>query len=158
MNDQIDPDRAEKLLAAATSEAFAAMAFIDASPMRAGEGLPEAGQDAQCAAIDVMAPLSCRIEMKVPPAIRDRVIDALFSESPERDRKKNAEDSVLEMLNVITGNFLSAYFGSQTEVRLSLRRYLYLDERLPGTAVADLRLNAEGAPLDLTLFSVRYRY
>jgi len=158
VNDQIDPARAGKLLAAATSEAFAEMTFIDVSPIQAGDGLPEAGQDVQCAAIDVMAPLSCRIEMKVPPAIRDRVIDALFSESPERDRKKNAEDSVLEMLNVITGNFLSAYFGPQTEVRLSLPRYLYLDERLPGTAVADLRLNAEGTPLDLTLFSVRYRY
>lgn len=158
MNGQLDPVKAVTLLSSAVSEAFAEMAFLDAAPDSPDAAEPSPEGETQCAAIDVMAPLSSRIEMRVPPAIRDRVIYALFSDCPERDRKKNAEDSILEMLNVIAGNFLSAYFGAQTELRLALPRYLYLDEKLPGTALANLRMNAEGTPFELTLYSVRYRY
>lgn len=158
MTGQLDPVKAGALLCSAVSEAFAEMAFLDAARASESESELPPEEETQCAAIDVMAPLSCRIEMRIPPTIRDRVIDALFSDCPERDRKKNAEDSILEMLNVITGNFLSAYFGPQTELQLALPRYLYLDEKLPGTALANLRMDAEGTPFELTLYSVRYRY
>lgn len=158
MTEQLDPARAGTKLAEAVSVAFAEMAFLDAGPANQGNEELRAGEETQCAAIDIMAPLSCRLELRIPAAIRERVIDALFSDAPERERKKNAEDSILEMLNVITGNFLTAYFGSETELQLSLPRYLFLDEALPGTALIHLRLCAEGIPFEATLYSVRYRY
>ncbi len=163
MNVQLDPDRSARLLAEAASSVFADMAFIDVAEDQengdegAAKGESGAGETT-CAAIDVLSPLSCRIELRFPESLRERIVDILFSESPEQEKKKNAEDSILEMLNVIAGTFLASYFGSGTEVQLALPRCLYLDEELPGTAVADLRLDAEGCAFGLSLYSVRYRY
>jgi len=163
MNAQLDPERARALLTEATSTVFAEMAFIDAglAPERAapdGAARTAIEGDTRCAVIDAMAPLSCRLELRVPAAIHNRIVDSLFSECPEAERKKNAEDSLLEMLNVIAGNFLSGYFGADTELQLSLPRYLYLDEPAQGTVVTRLRLDAEGTPFEMALYSVRYRY
>ncbi len=158
MNVNLDPERAAELLTEATVSVFAEMAFLDAVTIRGGEAVPRDGEGTKCAVIDVMAPLSCRLELRVPAELRDRMVDILFSETPEGQRRKHAEDALLEMLNIITGNFLASYFGAATELQLSLPRYLYFDEELPGTAVADLRLDAEGAPFSVSLQSVRYRY
>lgn len=166
MTGQLDPERAKSLLGQAAAQVFAEMAFIDVNPATDAENEPsrksgnepQPGEETQCAVIDVMAPLSCRLELRIPAGVRERIVENLFSEMPEAERKKNAEDSILEMLNIIMGNFLSAYFGSGTELQLSLPRYRWLAEEMPGTAVANLRLDAEGSPFELALFSVRYRY
>lgn len=168
MNEQLDPVRSAALLSEAASSVFADMAFIDAEPLPSPGEVPAAAAgsgtsgvspgDTTCAAIDVLSPLSCRIELRFTESLRNRIVDILFSESPEQEKKKNAEDSILEMLNVIAGTFLASYFGAGTEVQLALPRCLFPEEELPGTAVAELRLDAEGCPFELSLYSVRYRY
>lgn len=158
MNEQLDPERARRLLNEAASSVFADMAFIDVNTAGGEEESHEGETETQCAVIDVMAPLSCRLELRFTSGVRERIVDNLFSEAPETERRKNAEDSILEMLNIIMGNFLSAYFGSGMELQLSLPRYLWMAEETQGMPVASLRLDAEGSPFALSLYSVRYRY
>ncbi len=160
MTERMDRQRAEELLERATSSVFAEMAFVDAIPAD-GKPLGDGRRDAEptrSAVIDVLAPLSCRMELKMTVALRDRIVDTLFADEPEETRKKSADDALLETLNVMAGEFLSSYFGAGTEIRLSLPRYLYDGESLPGEPVAEARMDAEGEPLVVTLDSVRYRY
>jgi len=154
MSDNIDPEKAALLLADCVSSVFADMAFIDVQKTDAGDPVT----DERCVAIDVLAPVSCRIELRLSGGLRDKIVENLFGDSPDSVQKKNGEDSILEMLNIITGAFLSAYFGAGTEIQLELPQYLYFEEQSPGSVVAKVFMNAEGESLNITLSSVRYRY
>jgi hypothetical protein len=156
MSENLDPDRAGAILADCVSSVFADMAFIDVESGTAGSAQGVGGE--RRAAIDVLSPLSCRIELTINEAIRDRVFDTLFGDASEEEQKKAAEDPLLEMLNIIAGSFLSGYFGSGVDIQLELPRYLYLGEVSPGQTVSSIALDAEGQPLKAAISSVRYRY
>jgi hypothetical protein len=143
------------LLSRAAIACLADMAFIDA---QIESDMIDSGNNYRRAFIDAMAPLSCRIEMTVNDLLRDKIVDTLFYGADEGARKKSADDSLLEMLNVIAGSFLSAYFGPGTDIQLSLPRFVCAGEEVTGQEIADLGLNAEGQPVRVTLSSVRYRY
>jgi hypothetical protein len=165
MSVQLDGERAGRLLARSIAAAFGDMAFIDAQTVsvdsgddgmiRSGTPVPE-GQ--RCAVIEALMPLSCRIEFVTETALRDRIIDTLFGDRDEAVQKKLADDSLLEMLNVVAGSFLSDYFGGDAQIQLELPRLLYLAEAPVGQTVARVVMDAEGTPLTARITSVRYRY
>lgn len=154
MSENIDPVKAAQMLADCVSSVFADMAFIDVQKSETAATV----EDERCVAIDILAPVSCRIELRISRALRDKIVENLFGEAPDSVQKKNGEDSILEMLNIITGAFLSAYFGTGTEIQLELPQYLYFEEQSSGNVVAKVFMTAEGEPLNIALSSVRYRY
>jgi len=154
MSENIDPVKAAGILADCVSSVFADMAFIDVQKTESAAAV----EDERCVAIDVLAPVSCRIELRISRALRDKIVENLFGDAPDSVQKKNGEDSILEMLNIVTGAFLSAYFGTGTEIQLELPQYLYFGEQSSGSTVAKVFMTAEGEPLNITLSSVRYRY
>ncbi len=165
MTEFLEGTKAADLLAESVISAFAGMSFIDATKVSTESGLEPfirpgtpVPDDKRCAIIDILMPLSCRVELVMDIAIRDRIIDTLFSDVPISEQKKLADDSILEMLNVITGSFLSSYFGSDTTIQLELPRLLYIAESPIGQTAARVVLDAEGKSLTATLTSVRYRY
>ncbi len=105
-------------------------------------------------AIDVLKPVSIRIELQFSKALKKKVIDTLF----EGAEQKEADDSLLEILNITTGNFLMAYFGQQVEMKLELPEYLYFNDAAIDTLIASVHFTAEGEPLVASIRSVRYRY
>lgn len=157
MNHKLEPGKTARLLADCVSSVFADMAFIDVQ--EAAESQTEKKTaDERCVAIDVLAPISCRIELRISSGLRDKIVENLFGEAPDAIQKKTGEDSLLEMLNIITGSFLSAYFGAGTEIQLELPQYLYFNDQSQGNSVAKICMTAEGEPLNISLNSVRYRY
>lgn len=165
MNEPLEGERASRLLAESLTAAFGDMAFIDArtvsvdtgesGTIRAGTPVPD-GQ--RCAVIEALMPLSCRIEFVTDIALRDRIIDTLFGDRDAAVQKKLADDSLLEILNVVAGSFLSSYFGGDAAIQLELPRLLYLAESPVGQTVARVVMDAEGIPLTARITSVRYRY
>lgn len=161
MEDTIDRSRASALLMEAMASTFADMAFIDVEPVPpggsrgepspAGEVAP--GTGAARAAIDVLRPLSCRIEIECPASLKER-IEATLSQG----EGGSEEDSLLEILNVAAGVFLTAYFGPGADIKLELPQYLFLSEGAEGTVLAEGSADAEGHALRAVLRSIRYRY
>jgi len=154
------------MLEAAISRVFAEMAFIDAE--RTVRPLPMAQPEAR-AAIDALEPASCSIELRMGDSLRRRIADILFS--GQAGSGTASDDALLELLNVISGSFLTDYFGPGVEIKLDLPRYLYFGDEAPvagrdapgsqasaSRVVAELDLDAEGEPLKAILSSVRYRY
>lgn len=158
MNKHIESGKAGLLLADCVSSVFADMAFIDVQETPEEPEESATKEDERCVAIDVLAPLSCRIELRINKSLRDKIVENLFGEAPDSVQKKNGEDSLLEMLNIIAGTFLSAYFGAGTEIQLELPQYLYFEDQSQGQQVAKVYMTAEGEPLSIALNSVRYRY
>jgi len=158
MRENIESGKATVLLAESVSSVFADMAFIDVQEVFDESSFPDESAEERCVTIDVLSPLSCRIELRINQALRDKIVENLFGGNLDSIQKKNGEDSLLEMLNIITGSFLSAYFGAGTEIQLELPQYQYFNEQSQGQNVAKVLMLAENEPLSITLNSVRYRY
>ena len=150
MNDTLDPARAAGILMEAFSSTFADMAFIDVGPARAKGALI---LDPVRAAIDVLKPVSCRLEIECPASLKERIEETLV-----QGEGGNEEDSLLEILNVAAGVFLTAYFGPGADIKLELPQYLFLSEGAEGTVLAEGSADAEGHALRAVLRSIRYRY
>ncbi len=155
MSDAIDPPRAADLLMGALASTFADMAFIDVEPASFEREISSPVR----VAIDVLKPISCRIEIECPASLKQRIQATLFEGQAEgRTGSPSQDDSLLEILNVAAGVFLSSYFGTGADVKLELPEYLYLSDGSEGAILAEARADAEGEPVRAVLRSIRYRY
>ena len=163
MNDTIDSIKATGLLMEALSIAFGDMAFINVAPMAQGQiASPGAGGAVAVealvrVAIDVLKPVSCRLEIECPVSLKERVESTLFQGGGAR-AGESEEDSLLEILNVAAGVFLTSYFGPGADIKLELPEYLFLSDGSEGETLAEASADAEGEPLRAVLRSIRYRY
>jgi hypothetical protein len=154
MNETMDSARAAVVLMETISSTFADMAFIDVEPAKEGSALAEIETPVR-AAIDVLRPVSCRLEIRCPLSLKARIEATLFQGQGEG---RSAEDSLLEMLNVAAGVFLTSYFGPGADIKLELPQYLFSSEGSEGEVLASANGDAEGEPLRAALTSIRYRY
>jgi hypothetical protein len=159
MNADIDATRAATLLSKAIVAVCADTAFIDVMPARAPIG-PGIGFDG--ASIDVLRPVSCALELYFAPEFGAKVAGTLFSPGATLDEngpsEANARDSILEMLNIAAGTFLSDYCGPGADIKLELPRFLPGGPERSGGEVCSVDFDAEGLPLRAVLRSIRYRY
>ncbi|MBL8966787.1 MAG: hypothetical protein JNG85_07235 [Spirochaetaceae bacterium] len=174
MNENFDREKACACLAETVAAVFADMAFIDAvtlaesiaaepaaEPAAATESAPASSRPGPSSevlercALDVLKPVSCRLELALSPGLHRKIVEILLGES---DVKGGADDSILEMLNVIAGGFLTSYFGLGVEIKLELPRYLFLEDESGGDIVCSADFDAEGERLSAILRSIRYRY
>jgi hypothetical protein len=154
MSETIDPPRAAAALMETLASTFADIAFIDVAPAR---GAWQGNKIAALvrAAIDVLRPVSCRLEIECPFSLKERIEATLFRGQGEG---RGAEDSLLEILNVAAGVFLTSYFGPGADIKIELPHYLYFTDGSEGEVLAEAAGDAEGEPLRAVLRSVRYRY
>lgn len=155
MNGQFDQERARTLLSETISSVFADMAFLDLEEPKAGASTTPARLEVR-AAIDVLKPISWRIELACSQALKSRIEETLSLGGD--DGGQDTGDSILEMLNVAAGSFLTSYFGPGTAIKLELPQYLYFPEDESGEALAEADCDAEGERIRISLRSVRYRY
>ena len=148
MNDTIDAAKAVEALGRATTQVLADMAFIDAPCAPTDETV---AYDV-CAAIDILKPLSCRLELRLPKPLSDSIVETLGAGGPSVD------DAVLEMVNILAGVFISEYFGPGSAIKLELPTFLYESAEDEGVPIATVRGDAEGTPFAAVIRSVRYRY
>jgi len=165
----LDAERAARVLSEIAPSIFGEMAFMDAVPVAVAWG-PEADaasrvEDGVHIAIDMLKPLSCRLELEFPRALSDRMNETLYGPpdaSPEAVAEgcdpEGGDDSTLELLNVLAGSFLSGCFGAGASFKLELPFFIFGAAEVSGPAIARVGLDAEGLPVDLTLRSIRYRY
>jgi len=152
MKESIDALKAVTALCAATTSLFADMVFIDAvctpdsNPER-----PQVPFDV-CVAIDILKPLSCTLELRMPRSLSQQIVDTLGSDEP------GADDAVLEMVNILAGVFISEYFGSGATIKLELPMYVYEPPADGDAPIAVVLGDAEGTRFETLIRSVRYRY
>ena len=158
MIETIDPGKAERSLVDALSSTFAEIAFIDVVPIGAGAREPAASAEPVRAAIDMLKPLSCRLELECPASLLRKIEGNLFQ------GEGAGEDLLLELLNVLAGAFATSCFGAGADVKLELPRYVFSSaeaegpEGSEGAEIAQVLGDAEGERLLAALRSVRYRY
>jgi len=152
MKESIDALKAVSALSAATTSLFADMVFIDAVCVPDGNpDRPRVPYDV-CVAIDILKPLSCTLELRMPGTLSEQIIETLGSDEP------GADDAVLEMVNILAGVFISEYFGAGAIIKLELPMYVYEPPADEDAPIAVVLGDAEGARFETLIRSVRYRY
>jgi len=128
----LDVHKAQAALREAAVSVFAEMTFMDAlvpppeaekqglssgTAIRGASAVNEGAPAVEGvhAALDVLKPLSCRMEILLTRPLADRIVDILYGEADiefKDDKTKapplsnrNRDDSILEILNVLAGNF-----------------------------------------------------
>lgn len=157
MKDTFQREKAAQILQECISSVLADMAFMDALPNTSPE-TPQDNKERLNASIDILTPLSCNLEISTSRLLCKRIVDILYFDTEETIKHKLAEDTLLELLNIIAGQFLSSYFGQGADIQLELPRLVYIqDDRNKETAV-QVSMNVEEELFIATLSSVRYRY
>ncbi len=152
MKESIDADKAVTALCAATTSLFADMVFIDAvCTPDDNPDHPLVPYDV-CVAIDILKPLSCTLELRMPRTLSTQIVETLGSDDP------GADDAVLEMVNILAGVFISEYFGPGATIKLELPMYVYEPPADEDAPIAVALGDAEGTRFETMIRSVRYRY
>lgn len=159
MTESFDPARAAAALTESVQTVLADMVFLDAEP-RSAEGGPEFGDNR--AAIDVLKPASFRLELRMTPDFAAKVAAIILCDetagSEPSAGASRGDDTILEILNIIAGTFVTRYFGAGTVPRLELPQFKYFADGTEGREICSLDFDVEGLPLRVILSSIRYRY
>ncbi|GAB1483921.1 hypothetical protein MASR2M78_27380 [Treponema sp.] len=161
----LDSATAKRALFEAASAVFGEMAFMDANPIETEHKME---MDTIRVAIDMLKPLSYRLELEYSSSLAVKIADTLYGEAevaldedenmPSALADRSRDDSSLEMLNVMAGTFLSSCFGAGTPFKLELPFFQFGEADVSGPVIARVDLDVEGLPASLILRSIRYRY
>ncbi|HUX13802.1 MAG TPA: chemotaxis protein CheX [Spirochaetia bacterium] len=153
MNESFEIEKARTALLASVQGTFAEMVFTDVTLSSLGE---ISDVEDSCASIDILKPLSTQVVCLFPRALIEKFMEILIPDHPANVQEK--DDSVLELLNIIAGNFLTNYFGHRVDSKLQLPQFHFGAVEGEGVALFVLNLDAEGIPFRVALRSVRYTY
>jgi hypothetical protein len=153
MIEPLKPDKARESLTQAVIKTFEEMAFIDVveSPGASGNLKYENGF-----CIDLLKPISSKIILFLSEGLKKKIVENIFSTDTESLEVNQGDDCILEILNVLAGKFLSAYYGKNIEYKLEFPQvFMDLDEK---DEYISVNLNAEGFDCKIILNTIRYRY
>ena len=104
MNGLINIEKACISLPLAVSEAFGVMAFLDVI-----ESAPEEYEYRYKIKIDILKPFLLKISFHFMDDLKNKIIDNVYGEEAVRLNEKAKDDCLLELMNVLAGNFMSFY-------------------------------------------------
>jgi len=142
-----DPDT-RSALERTVVESFSEMAFIDAVPTQPGEIAVS-----HIMHLQFSGPESGELVLHLPHGCKQRIVENIYGEDWNNLHSSEIDDCLLELLNVIAGNFLQVLFGDTTTYDISLPQLLFDDSKLRGEFV-ECFFDAEG---DLMKSSFRIR-
>lgn len=139
----------EKSIEESMQQTFEAMAFIDVEFDTAAQGDFAAGQLMH---ISFTEPIEGEMVLMLSKECKMKIIENIYGQDWTEVDATAVDDCLLEMLNVIAGNFLNFYCGYRTKHNLSLPNLIFdLEEVHDQKEAQFFYFDAEGAPLKVSL-------
>lgn len=163
MTEELDALKAHQALEETVIAVLADMVFLDCRSLAA---LPDSSartlQAGQSTALTILKPLSLQLELQVGAGFGPLVRHILFPAAATAQPDPSTEaDLLLELTNVLAGNFVKRYFGPDAREQFELPRWLPptgLPDFDEGGLIAEAWFDAEGQALRARLRSIRFRY
>jgi CheY-specific phosphatase CheX len=147
--DTINGMTLEKSIEESMKQTFEAMAFIDVEVDEATEREFTAGQLMH---ILFSEPIDGEMVLILSKDCKMKIIENIYGEDWTEVDPTAVDDCLLEMLNVIAGNFLNFYCGYRSKHNLSLPNLIFdLQETHDQKDARLFHFDAEGAPLKVSL-------
>lgn len=128
----------------AVQMSFGEMAFIDAVPLK---DLEEEVDTHQILFLDFQEPARGWIALFLPLALKKQISENIYAKDWGELNSEEIDDCLLELLNVLGGNFLSLYAGGDTRHNLSFPQVLFDEGEVPeDDSILSSSFDGEGIP------------
>lgn len=137
-----------EVLTEAVKKTLSDMAFVDAEPM---EDSAELTGTSHIIAISYDAPERGSIALVLPLECKREIVENIYGEEWERLDSEEIDDCLLEIVNVLAGDYLSRRYGPDVKRDLSLPRVVFDAAELEDSSNAEkLYFDAEGVAFLVT--------
>ncbi len=133
----------------AVKSTFADMVFMDVSETAE----VELTHYSQIIHITVMEPEYLDIVLWLPFEIKKEITETVYGKEWGDISDSEIDDCLLEVLNVLTGNFLVEYVGSDIKYSISIPEVLFDESEIEMKNVRDVFFDAEGKPMRVSIIS-----
>lgn len=158
MDYNFDLDKARQAMILAIVKTFSDMAFIETVEDPDPAGKDETPMEQNILIIDILKPISGSVMLYLPDNLKDKIILNVFAKDSSEVKENEKDDCLLEILNVLSGNFLNSYYGKVVGYKIELPQLQVGQENHPQEPFFLIHMNAEGILFKVAMNSVRYRY
>ena len=139
-----------KALNESVLKGFFDMAFIEVIPMSSVD-VPDPIHYTNIFAIGSTAPEIIQLQFFLPVECKKMIVENIYTKMWEEITSSLVDDCILEMINVVGGNFFSQYFGDQLRYEMGLPHILFDDSDVDEGKV--FLFNAEGIFFKISVVS-----
>jgi CheY-specific phosphatase CheX len=144
----MDKTRIYEAIHEATANTFAEMTFLDVLEDEEKQDF-EAGQ---LLYIEFDKPMYGRLLLTMPLELKRMIVENIHAKDWEELSVSEIDDCLLEVLNVLAGNFLRALHREDIKVHLSFPHVMFSYDEISDLDSFELyRFNAEGIPFTISL-------
>lgn len=140
-------EKAGKSLARAAAKTFSEMAFIDVTEALK---VPETLEYSQIIHISLFEPVEGEISLFLPADCKQMIVENIYGSDWSGLQSAEIDDCLLELLNVLAGNFLIEYCGTGVKHDISLPELLFDESKLKDN-YQYFYFDAEGVNLKISM-------
>ena len=139
----------EQSVVSSVVKTFSDMAFIDVVAI---PGLSEKLEYSHIIRITIFEPEEGEIALFLPSKCKKLIVENIYGEDWSTLQAVEIDDCLLEILNVLAGNFLNEYCGKEVKHNISLPELLFDDSRIHGSnGFAHFYFDAEEIPFRVSI-------
>ncbi len=99
----------------------------------------------------ILEPEYLELVLWLPLEIKIEIAETIYGKSWDEITDTEIDDSLLEILNVLAGNFLLECAGPDKKYNISLPEILFDSEELDNTGYSDVFFDVEGKPFKISV-------
>jgi len=146
----VNKDKIKDAMIKTIGSVFSDMIFIDTLYM---EEAPESFEYTQILFIDVISPQAGYITAYLPLELRKTIVETIHSSDWNDMHASEIDDCLLEILNVVAGNFMTEFLGRDNKYNISFPAVNYDEEDIENLDKSqELYFNAEGSVFKINVF------
>lgn len=148
---KIDFERAIEALNSAIISSFEEMAFIEVIADESCSG-KQLAESLSIVKILVVKPFTATITLQLPDSLREQIAENIYCKAVNQIQKRDIADCAEELLNIVTGSFLTNYLGKGVKFKFEFPEIIYSLPR-PEEGEKELKkgYNAEGTFFEVSI-------
>jgi CheY-specific phosphatase CheX len=140
----------EKALEEAVAQTFSDMAFIDV--VEAVDCMKEINFS-HILDISFFKPKEGKIVLFMPSECKKMIVENIYGSDWSKLYDTEIDDCILEILNVLAGNFLNEYYGKEVRHDISLPELLFDETEIKNNKyLIEKFFDAEGTPFKVSIY------
>lgn len=146
---KINKQALSEALVRAVMVTFADMAFLDVVPNPDRKSLGK-GEIHQIIGLPLLDPVLGNLYLFLPKDCKRAIVENIHGRPWEELSIEEIDDCLLELLNVLGGNFLENYLGRDRKYNISFPEVIFDDQEIESRSLClELYFDAEGIPFKI---------
>ena len=137
-------DELRPLIEAATVKVFADVPFIDVTPAPDLDNIQLEKTQQNKIRVNIIEPFPGTVRIYLPDEVKTKIAENIYASEMHQIDIDSVDDCLLEMLNIITGDFLHKHCSNIVIYKIGFPEYYIQEEENPEYKTVDIPFQAEG--------------